>query len=189
MKKLILAAALSLSVSVPAFATPVTYVLDPNHTYPSFEVSHMGFSFFRGVFKNTTGKAVLDMAARTGSLDAKIDTASIDMGNEKLVKQLKTDEFFNAEKFPAMTFKSSKFNFAGDNVASIDGELTLLGITRPVTLNVDHFKCGPHPFNKKPMCGANATATIKRSEFGMKAYVPAVSDEVKITIQTEGYTE
>ena len=74
-------------------------------------------------------------------------------------------------------------------MSSIDGELTLLGITRPVTLSVDHFKCGPHPFNKKPMCGANATATIKRSEFGMKAYATAVSDEVNITIQTEGYTE
>ena len=187
MNRLILAVALSLSLS--AFAAPVTYVLDHDHTYPSFEVSHMGFSFFRGVFKSTIGKVILDTSAKTGSLEVKIDTASIDMGDEKLVKALKSDEFFDAEKFPAMTFKSGKFNFDGDKVASIDGELTLLGVTKPVALNVDHFKCGPHPMMKKPMCGANATTTIKRTDFGMKAFVPIVGDEIKITIQVEAISE
>jgi polyisoprenoid-binding protein YceI len=187
MNRLILAATIFLSL--PAFAAPVTYVLDHDHTYPSFEVGHMGYSFFRGVFKTTSGKATLDTAAKTGSLEVRIDTPSIDMGSGELVKHLKSDEFFDVEKYPAMTYKSGKFNFEGEKVASIDGELTLLGVTKPVTLNVDHFKCGPHPMMKKPMCGANATASIKRSDFGMKIYVPLVSDEVKITIQVEALSE
>jgi Uncharacterized conserved protein len=186
-KKLILAAALSLSV--PAFAAPVTYNFDPSHTYPMLEISHLGFSFFRGVFMKTSGKVVLDTAAKTGSLDAKIDTSSINMGGEKLEKQLKGEDFFNVEKFPAMTYKSSKANFNGDNVASIEGDLTLLGVTRPVTLNVDYFKCGTHPYTKKPACGANATAAIKRSDFGMKYLLGPVGDDVKITIQVEAISE
>jgi len=88
-----------------------------------------------------------------------------------------------------MTYKSSKLNFNGDNVASIEGDLTLLGVTRPVTLSVDYFKCAAHPFVKKPACGANATATIKRSDFGMKYLVGPVGDDVKITIQVEAISE
>ena len=187
MKKLILAAALALSVS--AFAAPMTFNFDPTHTYPMLEISHFGFSFFRGVFMKTSGKVVLDAAARTGSLDAKVETASINMGGETLEKQLRSDSFFDVEKFPAMTYKSSKVNFNGDNVASIEGDLTLLGVTRPVTLNVDYFKCAAHPFVKKPACGANATATIKRSDFGMKYLVGPVGDDVKITIQVEAISE
>jgi polyisoprenoid-binding protein YceI len=187
MKKLILAAALTLSV--PAFAAPVTYKFDPAHTYPSYEVTHMGLSFFRGVFKSSSGKVTLDTAARTGSIEAKIDTASVDMGIDKLVRHLKSEDFFNVEKFPEMTFKSSRINFSGDNVTSIDGELTLLGVTKPVTLNVDYFKCAPHPMVKKPACGANASVTIKRSDFGMKYLVGPVSDDVKITIQVEAISE
>lgn len=187
MKKLILAAALSLSVT--AFAAPVTYNFDPSHTYPMLEISHLGFSFFRGVFMKTSGKVVLDTAVKTGSLDAKIDTASINMGGEKLEKHLKGEDFFNVEKFPAMTYKSSKVNFNSDNVASIEGELTLLGVTRPVTLNVDYFKCGTHPAVKKPACGANATAAIRRSDFGMKYLLGSVGDDVKITIQVEAISE
>jgi polyisoprenoid-binding protein YceI len=187
MNKMILAAVLSLSA--PAFAAPVTYKFDPRHTYPSYEVTHMGFSFFRGVFKKSSGSVTLDAAARTGSIEAKIDTTSIDMGVEQLVKELKSESFFNAEKFPEMTYKSSKINFSGDNITSIDGELTLLGVTKPVTLNVDYFRCAPHPMIKKPACGANATAVIKRSDFGMKYLVGPVSDDVKITIQVEAISE
>ena len=187
MKKLILAAALSFAV--PAFAAPVTYNFDPSHTYPMLEISHFGFSFFRGVFMKTSGKVVLDTAAKTGSLDAKIDTASINMGGEKLEKHLRGEDFFNVEKFPAMTYKSSKVNFSGDNVASVDGELTLLGVTKPVTLNLDYVKCGTHPAVKKLACGANATAAIKRSDFGMKYLVGPVGDDVKITIQIEAISE
>ena len=187
MKKLILAAALALSV--PAFAAPVTYNFDPTHTYPMLEISHFGFSFFRGVFMKTSGKVVLDTAAKTGSLDAKIETASINMGGPPLEKQLRSDSFFDVEKFPTMTYKSSKINFNGDNVASIEGELTLLGVTKPVTLNVDYFKCAAHPFAKRPACGANATAAIKRSDFGMKYLLGPVGDDVKITIQVEAISE
>jgi polyisoprenoid-binding protein YceI len=153
MKKLVLVALLS--SSLPAFAAPVTYNIDPSHTYPTYEINHMGFSLFHGVFKTTGGKIILDTAAKTGSVDVRVDTGSIDMGIDKLGQHLKSEDFFNIAKFPAMTFKSTKVNFNGDNPASVEGDLTILGVSKPVTLSIDYFKCAPHPFAKKPACGAN----------------------------------
>ena len=98
---------------------------------------------------------------------------------------MRSDEFFNVGKFPTRTYKATKMKFTGDKLTGADGELTLLGVARPVSLDLTAFRCGPHPMNKKPMCGANATASIKRSEFGLSTYVPAVGDEVKITIEVE----
>jgi polyisoprenoid-binding protein YceI len=174
-----------------AFALPAaaadSYTIDPGHTYPSFEVNHLGFSTMRGTFDATSGTVTLDPAAGTGSIEITIDTASIDTGHAKRDEHLKTDEFFNVAQFPSMTFKSNKLKFNGDKLAGADGELTLLGVTRPVSLAVTSFHCGPHPMNKKQVCGANASATIKRSEFGMKTYVPAVGDEVKISIEVEAF--
>lgn len=172
-----------------AFALPASaadsYTVDPNHTYPNFEINHLGFSTMHGRFGATSGKIVLDAAARSGSIDITIDATSIDTGHAKRDTHLKSDEFFNVGKFPTLTYKATKLAFDGDKLTAADGELTLLGVTKPVRLAVTAFNCGPHPMNKKPMCGANATATINRSEFGLSKYVPAVGDEVKITIEVE----
>lgn len=177
-------AALVGALSLPAFAAD-SYTIDPRHTFPSFELSHQGFSFQRGRFNKTAGKMTLDTAARTGSIDVAIDAASIDTGLEELEKHLRGEDFFDVAKYPTLAFKSKALRFDGDKVVGADGELTMHGVARPVSLNIDHFRCAPNPMNKKPTCGANATATIKRSEFGVSKYVPAVGDEVKIAIQVE----
>jgi polyisoprenoid-binding protein YceI len=184
MQRTLAAVLLSSSLALPAFAAD-SYTADPSHTYPNFEVSHLGFSTSRGVFEKTSGKITLDTAAKSGTIDITIDTASLHTGWPKRDDHLKSEEFFNVAKFPTMTYKSSKLKFDGDKLTGVDGELTLLGVTKPVNLAVTDFKCANHPMTKKPMCGANATATIKRSEFGMSTYVPAIGDEVKIEIQIE----
>jgi polyisoprenoid-binding protein YceI len=180
-------------LAAAAFASPVlaadSYTVDSSHTYPGFEISHLGFSVMRGTFDTTTGKITLDPAAKTGSIEISIDTASLDTGHAKRDEHLRTDEFFNVAKFPTMTYKATKLRFNGDKLAGADGELTLLGVTKPVALTLTHFHCGPHPMNKKQVCGANATASIKRSEFGMATYVPAVGDEVKISIEVEAFKD
>ena len=187
MNKQVLTVLICAAISAPVFAAPETYIIDSSHTFPSFEISHLGFSKHRGRFNNTSGQIVIDSAAKSGAIEVKIDTASVDTGGEKLETHLRAEDFFNVEKFPTMTFKSNKLNFDGDNLVAAQGELTLLGISKPVTLNIASFKCGNHPVNKKAMCGAEATATIKRSDFGMKYGVPAVGDEVKLAIQVEAY--
>jgi len=175
--------------TAPAFAQDV-YVLDPDHTIPMYEVTHLGFSQQRGSFTKAAGKVTLDRSARKGAIEVIIQTASVTTGAARLVPNLKAEDFFNVEKFPTMTYKSADLVFDGDNVVGANGELTLLGVTRPVSLTVTGFKCGPHPFNKKPMCGAEATATIKRSEFGMKYGIPtATGDDVKIIIPVEAVRE
>jgi len=173
-------------LSFPAAAQ--TFTADSTHTYPTFEVSHFGFSVMRGRFDKTTGTITLDRSAKKGTADISIDTTSVDTGHAKRDQHLRGPDFFNTEKFPAMTFKSSDFTFDGDKVSAINGQLTLLGVTKPVTLQVRSFKCGPHPFTKKEACGADAITTIKRSDFGMGYGLPGVGDEIKIAIEIEGLT-
>lgn len=184
MKKII-ASTLFAAIATSAFAAPEVYTIDPSHTLPSFEVNHLGYSTQRGSFDKTSGTITLDLEKKTGAADIKIDTTSLRTGWEKRDTHLKSEDFFNTEKFPAMTFKGTDFKFNGDKLVSVGGQLTLLGVTKPVTLQIASFKCAPHPMSKKPACGAEAVATIKRSEFGMSAYVPAVSDEVTLRIQVE----
>ena len=164
-----------------------TYTLDPVHTNPSFEVAHMGFSIQRGRFTKVTGTAVLDMAAKSGSIGVVIDAASVDTLNDKTVAHLKSEEFLFVEKYPTITFKSDKLKFDGDKLVGADGDLTIRGVTKPVSLAVLNFKCGAHPFSNKAMCGANATTTIKRSDFGVMYGLPAIGDELTINIPIEAY--
>jgi polyisoprenoid-binding protein YceI len=181
---------LALAIVAGAAAAEETYTIDPVHSQPIFEVQHMGFSIQRGSFTKMSGKVTLDRAGKKGSIDVTIDTASIRTIDPRLDANVKSDNFFNVEKYPTITFKSTKLGFDGDRVVDVAGELTLLGITKPVTLKVANVVCGEHPVNKKPMCGAEATATIKRSDWGMQYGIPrAVSDEVKITIPIEAYKE
>lgn len=173
--------------ALPAAAAPETYNIDAGHTFPSFEVSHLGFSIHRGRFNKTEGKVVLDTAAKTGSVEVTIDANSIDTGGDKLDGHLRNEDFFNVAKFPTLTFKGSKMKFEGDKPVAIEGDFTMLGVTKPLTLAINNFKCGAHPFNKKPLCGAEVTGTIKRSEFGMKYGLPAVGDDIKLLIQVEAF--
>lgn len=171
------------------FATPVwaadSYTVDSRHTFPVFEVNHMGFSTQRGRFNKSSGKVTLDTAAKKGSVELVIETASIDMGLDKWDEHMKAEDFFNIAKFPEMRFVSDRLVFDGDKVVAAEGSFTLLGVTKPLTLTVSNFRCAPHPMVKKPACGADITATLKRSEFGMSKYVPGVSDEVKISAPIE----
>jgi polyisoprenoid-binding protein YceI len=184
LKKKIVSILVPAALSLPALAAE-TYTVDPGHTYPSFEISHLGFSTMRGTFDASRGTISLDPAGNSGSIDITIDAASLDTGHAKRDEHLRNEEFFNVAKFPTLTYKASKLRFNGDKLVGADGKLTLLGVTRPVSLQVTSFNCGAHPMTKKQVCGANATATIQRSQFGMMAYVPAVGDEVKISIEVE----
>jgi polyisoprenoid-binding protein YceI len=166
-----------------------SYTIDPRHTFPSFEVSHIGFSTQRGRFDRTSGKLVLDAKAKTGHVEIVIDTDSIDTGLEELETRLKKEDFFNAAKFPTIQFQGDRFEFAGERPVAVDGTITLLGIAKPLRLAIDHFHCGTHPIAKREVCGANAGGSLKRSDFGMKAFLPAVGDEVKLLIQIEAFKD
>lgn len=164
----------------PAHAEPVEYTIDSAHTFPVFEVSHLGFSTQRGRFNKASGKVVLDRVAQWGNVNLVIDANSLDMGFTTWDQHMFAEGFFNVEQFPTINFKSDKLVFEGDRVVAADGDFTLLGVTKPIRLIVSNFKCGMHPFFNKEMCGADISATIKRSDFGMKKGLPAVGDEVKI---------
>ena len=183
MRKSLIILSLASTLSIPAFGGD--YTIDPRHTFPSLEISHLGFSIQRGRFDKTSGKITLDTTAKTGSIEVTIDAASIDTGLPDLEKHLKGEEFFDVAKYPTITFTSRKLIFEGDKLVGADGDFTMHGVTKPVSLTLDHFQCGPNPITKQQTCGANATTSIKRSEFGISKYVPAVGDEVKIAIQVE----
>jgi polyisoprenoid-binding protein YceI len=180
----ILFAALALALAAPAIGAE-SYTVDPRHTYPMWEINHYGWSTQRGRFNEATGKIVLDRSAKTGSVEIAIKTASVDTGIAKWDEHMMSEDFFNAAKFPTINFKASKIVFNGDKPASVPGELTLVGVTKPVTLTISGFGCGTNPVNKKEICGADAYATIKRSEFGIMKYLPGISDEVKLVINVE----
>lgn len=181
-------AALSAMLATPAFSAD-SYTIDSRHTFPVFEVSHLGFSTQRGRFDKTTGKITLDPVAKSGSVDLSIDTTSLDMGFDAWKEHLSEEGFFNLAKFKTMTFKSDKLIFDGDNVIAAEGSFTLLGVTKPLRLTVANFRCGTNPMSKKALCGADITATIKRSDFGMTKYLPAIGDEVKISSPVEAYKD
>jgi polyisoprenoid-binding protein YceI len=188
MKSLPLALSLSILLAAPAFAAD-TYTIDPNHTWPVFEVNHLGFSNQRGRFDKTAGKVTLDLAAKTGSVDLTIDTRSLDMGFPQWNEHLAEEGFFDSAKYPTITFKSDKLIFNGNKVVAADGQFTLLGVTKPLRVAVADFRCGANPMNHKQLCGGNITATIKRSDFGMTKFLPAIGDEVKIYVPVEAYKD
>ena len=185
MQKLLAAALLGAFVAT-ANAAPVTYSVDPAHTFAHFAINHFGFSTVSGRFNTTSGTVTLDAAKKTGSADITIDTSSIDTGWAARDKHIRSSDFLDVEKFPSITFKSDKFSFDGDKLSKVEGNLTIHGVTKPVTLTVTDFKCvDMHPMMKKPWCGADATVTIKRSDFGVSAYVPNVGDDLKLSIDIE----
>jgi len=173
--------------SATAFAAPVTYKVDGKHTFPSFEADHFGgVSVWRGKFNQTSGTITLDTAAKTGSIDITIDTASVDTGQEDLNKHLKGEDFFDVAKFPTATYKGKLTKFVDGKPTEATGDLTLHGVTKPVTLTIRTAKCMPHPMKKKEFCGADVTTTINREDFGIgwgKNF--GFKMDVKLDIQVE----
>ena len=184
MKKFV-ALALAASLSSAAYAASETYVIDTNHTKPRFEYSHFGYSTQLSRFDTTSGTITIDRAAKTGSVDVVIEAKSVDTGYPLFNEHIQGEDFFYTAKYPTITFKSDKMKFEGDKLVAVDGNLTIKGITKPVTLTVTSFLCMPHPMAKKDACGANATAQVKRSDFNMAKYTPYVGDEVTLTIPVE----
>ena len=192
MKKMLTAAALALPLA--AIAAPETYQLDEHHSFPNFTIDHLGFSTIFGRFNKSSGSFTVDSQAKTGSVEMSIDAASVDTGDHDRDwrprtrdEHLRTADFFNVAEFPRITFKSAAVRFNGDALSEIDGQITIAGVTKPLTLKLERWKCGAHPFTKKAMCGGNAVGTLKRSEFGVKYGVPAIADEVHLNISFEAY--
>ena len=174
-------------------AAPESYTVDPYHTYPNFTVEHWGLSMMHGRFDKSTGKFSFDRATKSGSVELVIESASISTGDNvkgnrprARDEHLRAADFFNSAEFPTLTFKSTKVVFGGELPAGVEGNLTLLGVTRPVALSFERFKCGKNPFNQKDRCGGNAVGKFKRSDFGMKTALPAVGDEITLNIEFEG---
>jgi polyisoprenoid-binding protein YceI len=174
------------AASNAAKVVPGTYALDKNHASILFKISHLGFSMYHGRFDNFDMKLDLNPAAPEQSkIEATIDTSSIDTHNAKLEGELKDVKFFNVAKFPTATFKSTKISKTGEDTAILTGDLTMLGATHPITLNVKFHGGGIHPMSKKPVVGFAAVGVIKRSQWGMSELVPMVGDEVQIDIDAE----
>lgn len=175
-----------LTAATLAVAAPATYTVDPEHTYPSFEASHMGISVWRGKFDKTRGTATLDAASARGAVDLLVDLSSVDFGHTKLNEFMVGPQFFDTAKFPEAHYHGSLAGFVKGTPTRVDGELTLHGVTKPLTLTVNSFKCIPHPMLKRELCGADALATFQRDEFGLdagKSY--GFSMEVTLRIQVE----
>jgi len=185
--KIALPAIALVCAATTVLASPVTYDIDPAHTYPSFEADHMGgMSVWRGKFTKSTGTIVFDKDKSTGTVEVTVDTSSIDFGHEKLNEHAKTADMFNVEKFPTAIYKGKLTHFQNGQPTEVEGEFTLLGVTKPLTLHIDQFLCKPHPMTHKDMCGADATGTFDRSDYGM-AYGKQLGFkmQVKLSIQVE----
>ncbi|HSD61066.1 MAG TPA: YceI family protein [Burkholderiales bacterium] len=173
----------------PALAAPETFVIDTNHTKPRFEYNHLGYSTQSSRFDTTKGTIAYDAAAKTGSVDVTIDAKSVNTGYALFNEHIQAEDYFDTAKYPTITFKSTAVKFEGDKPVSVTGNLTVKGVTKPVTLQVTSFQRMPHPMAKKDAIGANATVTIKRSEFNAGKNAPYVSDEVKLVIPLEAIKE
>jgi polyisoprenoid-binding protein YceI len=187
MKRIVLASMAAL-VSTSAFAAPVTYVLDPSHTFPSFEADHMGgLSVWRGKFNSSSGKVVYDKDAKSGSIDVTVNMSSVNFGVPKLDEHAKSAEMFDVAKYPTATFTGKFTKFNGIAPAEAEGTMTMHGVTKPLTLTINSFLCKPNPMSKKEVCGADASATFNRSDFGVSfGDKYGFKQEVKLLIQVEG---
>jgi polyisoprenoid-binding protein YceI len=183
--RLITTLALSAAAVAPAFAAPVSYGVEANHTFPRFSYTHLGFTTQQSRFDKTTGTVVYDKEGRTGSGNITIETNSVSTGSTLFNQHIQGEDFLDTAKYPTVTFKSTKVNFDGDKPVSIEGDLTMKGVTKRVTLTVTRFLAAPHPIQKKDTIGADAYTIVKRTDFNMGKYAPAVSDEVRIDIAIE----
>jgi len=192
MKKAVFVGAIFAALPLAASAQSESYTVDRIHSFPHFGIDHLGLSMIWGRFDKMSGKFTLDRAAKTASVELAIETASVttgdnDRGSRPRTRDehLRSADFFNVAKFPQMSYKSTNVKFSGDNPSEIEGQLTLLGATKPVTLKIDRWLCKDHPLAKRPACGGNVSGFLKRSEFGMKFGIPAMSDEIRLMINFE----
>ena len=172
-------------LSSAAMAAPVTFGIDDSHTFSRISYDHMGFSTQLNRFDKTSGTVVLDQEAKDGQVDIEIDTRSISTGHDGFNQHIQGADFLDTANFPTATFKSTKINFDGDKPVSVDGDLTIKGVTKPVTLNIKRFVRKEHPMMKKDTIGADAEVVIKRSDFNAGKFAPGVGDEVTIGIALE----
>ncbi len=175
-----------------AAAAPDNYTIDPFHAYVGFAIDHLGIALIHGRFSKISGKFSVDRAAKTGSVDLVVETASVDTNDsEKGTRartrdeHLRSADFFNAAEFPKMIYKSTQVVFAGDNPVAVEGTVTLLGVTKPVTLKLERFKCNPATATAKERCGGDASGKLKRSDFGMSRGIPSIGDEVMLVVGFE----
>jgi polyisoprenoid-binding protein YceI len=168
-------------------AAPTTYSVDPDHTHPSFEVDHFaGLSTWRGTFKKTSGTVEIDTVAKTGTVDVVIDTASVDFAHDKLNEHVSSPEMLDVAKYPTAEYKGKFVEFANGVPRTIAGALTLHGVTKPVTLTINSFKCFQHPMLKKQVCGADASGSFNRADFGVNyAQQYGFNQNVLLRIQVE----
>lgn len=176
---------MTLLLSSPAWC--VGYAIDPAHTYPSFEIDHLGFSTQRGQFDRVSGFVELDQIARSGALEIHVDATSLDTGQAARNDVLKGDDWFQVQRYPELVYRSEHFVFDKDRPVAIEGLLTLLGQTHPLRLEITRFKCGFNLAEKKRGCGADAHGLLRRLDYGMRTGLPFVGDEVKLNIQVEAY--
>ena len=183
----LMASILATTVTTAALAAPVQYNIDPNHTYPSFETDHMGgLSTWRGKFNSTSGTITLDKEAQTGTVDIKIDAASLDFGHDKMNAHAKGSDMFDVEKYPTATYTGKLVNFKNGAPTAVEGTLELHGVKKPVKLTINKFLCKPHPMAKKEVCGADASGTINRDDFGVGyGKQMGFNMDVKLLIQVE----
>lgn len=181
------AAALFLFLPTSAKAAPEHYSFDKAHTQILFFVNHLGFSMSQGEFHDYDGHFIFDREnPENSSVEVEIRAESIDMDDEKWDTHMKNEDFFHVTKYPVITFKSTKIEQFSEDSANITGDLTMLGVTKPVTLTTTLNKTGRHPFNQKYVAGFSATATVKRSDFGMNYGLPLIGDEAQIRLEIEG---
>ncbi|MDP9012692.1 MAG: YceI family protein [Pseudomonadota bacterium] len=177
-----------LGIATAAHAAPTIYNIEPDHTHPSIETDHFGgLSVWRGIFKKTTGKVTLDQAAKTGTVSVVIDTASIDMAQDKLNEHVIGPEILDAAKFPTATYEGTLGGFSNGAPSTVTGKLTLHGVTKPVDLKINSFKCMQNPMIKKEVCGADASGTFSRADFGVNfGQQFGFKQDVVLRIQVEG---
>lgn len=187
----VLSGVLASALVATADAAPARYKIDSDHTYPSFEADHFGgMSVWRGKFKQTAGHVVIDRQAKTGDLEVTIDLASVASGHDKLDAHLKSPDFFDVAKYPTATYRGRFSKFEGDVPTEVQGELTLKGVTKPVTLTLRSFKCMNHPMRKVEFCGADAVGTLDREAFGISFGKNMGFDmQTRLAIQVEAFLE
>jgi polyisoprenoid-binding protein YceI len=190
------ALAVALAAPLAAAAQAESYTIDPIHSFVYFSIDHLGINAMHGRFNKSAGKFTIDRAGKKGTLELTIEAGSIDTGdNDKGSRprsrdeHLRSPDFFNVAEFPRITYRATGVKFAGDNPAEIEGQLTMLGVSKPVTLKVDRWSCRDHPMSKRPMCGGNVSATFKRSDFGMKYGIPAIGDDIRLLANVEAFKD
>jgi polyisoprenoid-binding protein YceI len=178
---------------LPLFAIPAwsaeSFVLDTTHTFPSFEIRHHGISLMRGKFNRAQGRAVLDPEGKENRIEVVVDATSGDTGHDGLNQKLLGSNFFNTGQFPEIRFIATQIEYKEGKPVRAQGELTLLGVTRPLELEIRDYACTRQFLTLRPLCGADVHASIKRSDFGMNYGIPLIGDEVKLAIEVEGFRE